>query len=741
MLYDSFTPEGKLPKDFILSIEAPKPNKLQFTPGAKDGIGMFTFRSAPRKRAAKKIVKLLKHDWKKHADSQAEIAILLRTCNAFSILELVLSLLRDDLQNLSMEQIKAYACRLAFESIDEDLVKLGIALLGLLDLTYEEDIIDKLLVLALYSEFTFYATLVLGRTRNGNDLLFAIAQKAEGWGKIHAVGRLEPRSEEIREWILRHGCENSIVDSYLAWTCATKGNLIGALRRDVLDDALFDSISILIAALLDADLVAGLESYEHGKEALLRYLQFADKQAVTAAHLWHIMTVLLFLDTSGLAKAEELRALCERIIDQSAWRDLIFKTLEDPDNEQFLLAANAAVRLKLDIANPVFEAILQDPIQHSGYLHFLYGNPEYLSQLVDLYETILPLDELATGMGDYLFADTLRQEHLCLDSILFGLRDYPGMGERLVQTALRSPVVRERYGACQVLQSWEDLMGESLEELWPETFSLLTGIAPREVNFETKAEMRKLLGKRALVSPGAYKRFLLIIPQILLVAATLFAFFRLWHSGDVHFIGADTALAALEGYLAWHREIFHLSVVAVLVVLIGNMLIIWFGRAKWLLAMKHLAFALAGVVLILVVVIIVSVSTPTREVQDDIRAIAWDEEYDPTLSWTDPERLARTWFQTHMDMPLIRTEVVRIRPGQNLLFTHLPAPPSVIHPPVMPWVVHRVLLEEAPYVIYFPRVFIRELELLLQDRTEDAQAVEVRYTPNLRLVLEVRLME
>jgi len=63
-------------------------------------------------------------------------------------------------------------------------------------------------------------------------------------GQIHAVERLEPTSDEIREWILRKGCANEIMDAYLGLECGNKGNLIGALRHGSIDDELFE-VSVL----------------------------------------------------------------------------------------------------------------------------------------------------------------------------------------------------------------------------------------------------------------------------------------------------------------------------------------------------------------------------------------------------------------------------------------------------------------------------------------------------------------
>jgi len=99
---------------------------------------------------------------------------------------------------------------------------LGIGLLGLFDLSNDDKIIDKLLVLALYEEFTLYVIVAVLKYPNGNDIVFRIAQKVDGWGKIHAVERLEPTSDEIREWICAKDVQMKLWMLILDWNVAIK---------------------------------------------------------------------------------------------------------------------------------------------------------------------------------------------------------------------------------------------------------------------------------------------------------------------------------------------------------------------------------------------------------------------------------------------------------------------------------------------------------------------------------------
>jgi hypothetical protein len=226
---------------------------------------------------------------------------------------------------------------------------------------------------------------------------------------------------------------------------------------------------------------------------LRRYLLFASEHVVTVKHLWRILNLQGWLEDAEITKRDELRKMCDNIAYRASWHELIYGILNNPDDEQFFYAFNAASRLNLDVSEWIFKAVKQNPVKHSGYISIVYRNPEYAKQLTKLYEDVLPLDDMATGMGDFLFSENLSQEHICLDFVLQELKQYPKMGERLVQTALQSPVVRERNGACKVMEEWSNLLNQNLQVISPNLFSVLKETARKEINADTKKNMKKIL--------------------------------------------------------------------------------------------------------------------------------------------------------------------------------------------------------------------------------------------------------
>lgn len=495
VILKNMTPEGKLAHDFKLPAKEIAPNELRFMPGAKDGIDIFHIGSNNPDAAVNKIVKYLKSDWEKGSnDAQEKIAHILQKQGFLSVADAILNSIREDHKGLDVENMFDYACRLAFQSEDVELVKLGIGLFGLFDFDDEQGIIDRLIVLALYEELTLYVVVAVLNYQNANDILFEIAKKVNGWGKIHTVERLEPETEVIREWILREGCENTVMDAYLGLECANKGNLIGALRRDFLDAELFDSISIIIDALLDEGPVEGISVYEYAAEALQRYLQFAMQYVATIKHLWYILNVRNWLDDSEITNKDELLKMCDSLIHRPSWQEIICEILADSsDDQQFFYAAKAANRVNLDVSELIYNAIMQNPIKCYGYLSMVYQKPEYAKELTKVYEEVLPLDEMAAGMGDFLYAEKFPHEHTCLDFLLQELKIYPKTGCRLVKAALQSPVTRERNGACAVLSEWCQELNQPLQTISPDLYALLNDIAQIEVNSDAKKSMEKLL--------------------------------------------------------------------------------------------------------------------------------------------------------------------------------------------------------------------------------------------------------
>ena len=495
IIKSNVTEDGRLPHDF--SLDEPKaPNQISFAPGMIDGGGVFGHYSPDNaEKEATQIVKLMKQYLRKNKRSYLdEMEEIITKTGALSVVDPIHNGIMKSRDDMDLQKLIELGFDLAKTSHDVNLVKLGISLLGLFELGENENVLDVVKTLALYDELTLYSAVAASRWSNGNDVVFWIAKRVDGWGKIQAVERLQPETDEIREWILRDGCSNGIMDAYLGLTCAEKGGLIAALRKKTMDDELFESVSVIIDALLDEGPVDGISKYDHAEEALMLYMRHAKEKAVNLRHFWYILNIRLFMEDSELPNMDDILAQCEEIMNNPDWIVKIKDAIEQRrDDKDFFYACNSASRMDIDIGSLLLSAVKENPIEYCSYAQKLFSDQSIAAEIIDLYESVLPLGEMASGMGDYFFSDILRKEHGCLDFILPALAEYPLQGIKLIKSGLGSPVTRERNMACKALSGWVKAQGKPLEDISPELFVEIMRIYEIEINEQTKETMKRLL--------------------------------------------------------------------------------------------------------------------------------------------------------------------------------------------------------------------------------------------------------
>ena len=87
-------------------------------------------------------------------------------------------------------------------SINPEAVKIGIAIIGLIDLSDKVELVKVIEKFALCDEFTLYANIALSNLPNINDIRFILVKKVNGWGKIYLVNSLKNENESINEWLI-----------------------------------------------------------------------------------------------------------------------------------------------------------------------------------------------------------------------------------------------------------------------------------------------------------------------------------------------------------------------------------------------------------------------------------------------------------------------------------------------------------------------------------------------------------
>ncbi|CAM4448116.1 hypothetical protein [Paenibacillus tarimensis] len=305
---------------------------------------------------------------------------------------------------------------------------------------------------------------------DSNEVLFELAKYVNGWGKINIVERLEPSTQKIKDWLLRHGCQNSIMDEYLACTCARNGELHVALAGGQVDGELFDGATDIIQALLNGGPAEDIDDYEHAAQVISNYIRLAVDMSSTAKHLSVLMSIRDFLEVDeddeqwkerfSSGWTEELRAealeACRRLIAQPEWRSVVMKAVESDNSVERYYGIRCARELGLDVWEYLYNMLTEDPTQGSLYYELMKSEDrDRIRKLVHFAETHLPLQDIATGPAEEMGFGPQYAPHRCLDFLLQSLGKHAGVGEELILAGLQSPVIHNRNMALMALEAWE----------------------------------------------------------------------------------------------------------------------------------------------------------------------------------------------------------------------------------------------------------------------------------------------
>lgn len=320
---------------------------VRFAPGALDGIALF--HTAPPEETEEAdfvygVMDLLTRLVRGEGDPVR--AALYRALCGVTFVRFCDTLL-DELRRSGLDRrgLHPTARWLLDASSHPEPLKLGIALL---EVCGDQEDLPDLMLLARHDEFTiFVADALWGLVERPVDFWMALAGELHGWGKIHVVLRLCSRGaerEDVRDFLLRKGCQNTVMDEYLAWPCAEAGDLAGALAAPDPDEELLEGASALVAALCRWGGPGGaMPDYAHGVDALRRFLGHLEGRAPSLPPARALVAALQWLEPpvpeSGVPEIDEalnglleehgwtdgvrleLALQCVRLLQQAEWRD------------------------------------------------------------------------------------------------------------------------------------------------------------------------------------------------------------------------------------------------------------------------------------------------------------------------------------------------------------------------------------------------------------------------------------
>lgn len=180
--------------------------------------------------------------------------------------------------SLQTEAMEGFLAQLLLHTEDLSSLKLALVLLPVLAPAVAAGHKEELLTIGSCDEFTYYVLLLVQKLYGdeANDLIFQLAKRTHGWGRIHAVKMLEASTDAIRRWLLLEGCHNTVNPNYSALVIANKIGLAGLLEGELSAED-FAAAGYILKALAEEDPLVGLSGYEDGDGLVETYVKKAKK--------------------------------------------------------------------------------------------------------------------------------------------------------------------------------------------------------------------------------------------------------------------------------------------------------------------------------------------------------------------------------------------------------------------------------------------------------------------------------
>ncbi len=443
-----------------------KEGELRWIAGGKDGTMGHHFGGGSDTKKAQNLAMLLRDVAKKNSLSKkVEVYNALLEDDLLSYIDPLLDLIQQ--KNISPEpQLHEFGRWLAREGHDRGPVKFAIALLGVLG---NSDDLPMIMLLAKHEEFTLYAAVAISRLLDDPvPQLWELAKYVHGWGRIQLVERLSgTENADIKDWLLREGYKNSIMYEYLAYICATTGDLKSALSAEIIDDELLASAGELIESLILGGPAEDIFDYKEAPAVVKGYLTHLEPRAQYLEEFLTVHTIYDYLvelkESWPQSKKQgwtfEIRntllQTAQRIIQRPIWAELVHSKLSSQDNIEFHTASRAAEVLGIDTWEKHWERLHAEPLDSGRWYEVMRkANDERIKEIVAFTLDSLPLEQVTTGPSNAMGVGEEYMIHRCLDAILQDLGKYPGEGEFLLEAGLKSPVTRNRNLALRALSQW-----------------------------------------------------------------------------------------------------------------------------------------------------------------------------------------------------------------------------------------------------------------------------------------------
>ena len=475
---------GKLDENFTIPDDSEGP--VKFAAGAMDGMCVYHMRpyemtTEDYNILEKSVAAVAKGDFEQTDKLWAELG---KSARAIQVVDQFQQYIQEHADEIDVAT--AYPCvfDIVCKSNNKESIKFALEFMELLD-TSQDFIMDVVRTIGLSDEFTIFSAWIMRGWDNGNNELFELAQKVDGWGRIHIIELLEPDTEEIRKWLLTEGTKNDVVYAYSALTCWEKSDARQRLCSSDLSYEEYCGLLTLADALLDEGPVWGISKIENADDILSDIVSRANEFTLSIDDYETIRRI------SVATGDEDNYPLAKQSCDDVLFSDRCRLTVEKAITEG--KGIELASLLDIDYKESLMLSLEKDFHNNRFYCDKLLGDDVYTERVLDVFRNNLPFEEMVGEPQDSIAVGKDFESSMTYQVLLQYLRDKPFVGTDIVLKGFQCRTLTCRNAALACVKKWVKLKKMPLKELSPELFEAVSELYPAEPNENASETLKELL--------------------------------------------------------------------------------------------------------------------------------------------------------------------------------------------------------------------------------------------------------
>jgi hypothetical protein len=401
--------------------------------------------------------------------------------------------------------------KMIVESNSSEEIKLGLILAPVCEL---ENIKEILSVFSIHNDYIFYVVKAYEYIGKCNDIIFELAKKSNGYGKVFCVMNLSPTNHEIKKWMIEEGAINKVgVPELLS------SSMLSLDILEYLESKTFNGEEIEVFAKSFSMMLSDyeLDEVKDGIKICDKLVEIIDKVDGEIYSLYSVISIIYSIEATLIDdfktkrshsffkfsnQVKEIIETCKKICKKERWHKIIADEISNENIESSVLIS-CSEKTNYQLKKKEFEIILKrDNANPLLYKYaFSIGNKSLKKYAFTLGLKKLPMDKLLSGQ-DEIRIDNLAYEdiaQICFFIIIKYSKydDFIGEYKELNLKALKSPLVETRIQAVTNLQRFREEFDSADNELIHDA-----------IDGELVGDIRKILNSLLIKTNNKEKKYI-----------------------------------------------------------------------------------------------------------------------------------------------------------------------------------------------------------------------------------------